>query len=307
MKIAVIGTGAVGGYYGAKLVKAGYDVTFFGTEKSVEIIKDKGIYVNSVDGDIEIKEPKIFYDYETMKDMDLILLCTKAYHTEQIAKALKPNMSDKALVISLQNGVENESLLSEILGKENIIGASIYVFTSSESAGIITHKGSGSIILGELNGEITQRLQKLEKLFSDANIPTKTSASIMRDLWKKLFVNAAYNGITAVIGDSLKDINKIPEAKQAYYDILKECQLIANAEGMDIKDIEVDKIFDKLNQDNFMSVKSSTLQDIEKGKPVEIDSIQGAVVRIAKKHNLKAPLNNLIYSLIKLKTINFQL
>lgn len=305
MKIAVIGTGAVGGYYGAKLVQAGHDVTFITTEKSSEIIKEKGLYVKSVNGDIDIKNPKVSSAIEAIKDTDIILLCTKSYHTEEIAKNIKEKVNENAIVISLQNGVENEQILASFLGKERVIGSSIFIFSESPKAGYLVHSGSGTIILGELNGETTDRIQNLEKMFNEADIPAKISTNIIRDLWKKLFVNAAYNGFTAIIGDSLKDIQKIPEAKQAYYNILKECQMVANAEGMEIEDSEVDKIIERFNQDNFMNVKSSTLQDIEKGKPVEIDAIQGAVIRIAKKHGLKAPLNNLIYSLIKLKTINF--
>lgn len=305
MKIAVIGTGAVGGYYGAKLIQAGFNVTFIGTAKSSEIIKENGLYVKSVNGDIDLKNPKISANITDIKGADIILLCTKSYHTEEIAKNIKEKVNDEAIIISLQNGVENEQILASILGKERVIGSTIFVFTDSPKAGYVAHSGSGTIILGELNGQETERIKNLEKMFNQSGIPAKISSNIMRDLWKKMFINAAYNGFTAAIGNTLEGIQSIPEAKQAYYDILKECQMVANAEGMEIEDSEVEKIMERFNQDNFQNVKSSTLQDLEKSKPVEIDAIQGAVVRIAKKHGLKAPLNNLIYSLIKLKTINF--
>lgn len=304
MKIGIIGTGAVGGYFGAKLVKAGYNITFIGTKTSTEIIKEQGFHIKSMHGDIKIDNPKIYYEFERIQDADIILLCTKAYDTEGIAKALKNKISNKPIIISLQNGVENEQILASVFGEERIIAASIYLSAASVSPGIIEHGGSGRIILGEMNREITPRLKELEQLFLKAEIPTSTSSNLLKDMWKKLIVNSAYNGITAIIGKSLKDIHIVKEAKQAYLDVLKEGQTIANTEGIGITDDEIEQIFDMLNQEVFINFKSSTLQDIEKGKPAEIDSIQGAIMKTAKKHGLKAPLNNLIYSLIKLKETN---
>lgn len=301
MKIGIIGTGAVGAYFGAKLVKAGYDVTFIGSEESTKIIKQQGLYINSRLGDIKIDNPNIYYDFEEIKDADIILLCTKAYNTQGIAKALKKKISDKPIIISLQNGIENEIILASIFGEKRIIAASIYLSAASISPGVINHAGSGKIILGELNKEITPRLKELEQIFLKANIPTSTSNNLIKDMWKKLIINSAYNGFTALIGKSLKDINSVKEAKQAYFDVLKEGQMIAKEEGINISDEEIEQVFEMLNQEVFITFKSSTLQDFEKHKPLEIDSIQGAIIKTAEKHGIKAPLNNLVYSLLKLK------
>ncbi len=304
MKIGVIGTGAVGGYFGAKLAIAGQDVTFFGTEKSASIIKNKGLFVKSPKGNIEIKNPKIFSSFEEIKNMDLILLCTKAYDTEKIAAQIKTKMSPNALIISLQNGINNEEILSEILGKENVIMASVYLSASSMEAGFIDHAGSGKIILGEQTKEITPRLKSIEKLFLDSSIPSSTSEDLKKDMWKKLLVNSAYNGFTALINGTLKHINSVESARLAYFDVVKEGQKIASADGTKISDEEIEDIMKMLDQQVFINFKSSTLQDLEKNKKLEIDAIQGEIIRIAYKHNLKAPLNNLIYSLLKLKEMN---
>lgn len=302
MKIGVIGIGAVGGYFGAKLAQSGYDVTFIGTERSVEELKKNGIFVKSYKGDIKIKKPKAAHAFEEIKDADLILFCVKSYHTESIAKQLKSRISDKSLIISLQNGVENEQILAGIFGKERIIASAVYITASSKKAGQINHTGYGKIILGELAGKVTPRIEELQKMFLKANVPAGTSDCVMRELWKKLILNTAYNGFTTLIDDTLENINDYPEAKQAFKDVLKESQSVANAEGMNVSDDEVNQIVDMLSQESFISFKSSTLQDLEKGKPVEIDSLQGAIIKTAKKHNMKVPLNNLIYSLIMLKT-----
>ncbi len=301
MKIGIIGTGAVGGYFGAKLVKAGLEVVFVGSKRSTPIIKEKGFYIKSPKGDIAIENPNISDNLDELKTADVILLCTKAYDTEEIAEAIKNIIKKDSIIISLQNGIDNEEILAQILGKEKIIAASIYLSAASISPGVINHAGSGKIILGELNQKMTPRLEKLEKLFSDAKIPVATSTDLKKDMWKKLLVNSAYNGFTALIGCSLKDIHSETGAKDAYLEVLKEGQTVAKTAGIFITDEEIEQLFEMINQTVFINFKSSTLQDLEKGNKLEIDAIQGEIVKIAKKNNVKAPLNNLIYSLLKLK------
>lgn len=301
MKIAVIGIGAVGGYFGAKLAQAGYDVTFIGTERSVNALKENGLFVKSYKGDIKIKKPKAHHAFEAVKDTDIVLFCVKSYLTETIAKALKERINEKALIISMQNGVENEEILASVFGKERIIASAVYITATSKQPGVISHTGYGKIVIGELNKKVTSRVEDLQKMFLKANIPAGTSDNVMRELWKKLILNTAYNGFSTLIDNTLVDILKFPEAKIAFVDVLKESQHIANAAGMGITDEDVEQIAQMLNQESFVNFKASTLQDLEKGKPVEIDSLQGTIVRVAQKHELKAPLNNLIYSLIRLK------
>ena len=301
MKIAVIGIGAVGGYFGAKLAKAGYDVTFIGTERSVKALKENGLFIKSYKGDIKIKNPKAYHAFEAIKDTDVVLFCVKSYYTESIAKNLKERINDKAVIISLQNGIENENVLASVFGKERIIASAVYITAASKQPGVINHTGYGKIILGEMDKKITPRVEELQKMFLKADIPAGTSDNVLRELWKKLILNTAYNGFSTLIDNTLIDILKFPEAKIAFADVLKESQKIANAEGMEISDDDVNGIVEMLNQESFINFKASTLQDMEKGNPVEIDTLQGTIVRTAQKHELKAPLNNLIYSLIKLK------
>lgn len=306
MKIGIIGTGAVGGYFGAKLFKTGFEIVFIGTKKSTETIKETGFFIKSPDGDIEIKEPNISSSYKSIEDCDLILVCTKAYNTKEIAEGIKDFLGSKAIVLSLQNGVENEEILSSVLGKEKIIPASIYLSAAAEKPGLINHAGSGRIILGEFSKEETERIKKIKEIFDKANIPTKISPNLFHDMWKKLIVNSAYNGMTAVIGTPLTKINEVTEAKQLYFDILKEGQNVAKAEGIEISDSEVEKLFSMLEQPVFINFKSSTLQDFEKRKPLEIDAIQGSLIKIGQKHNIKTPLNKTIYALLKLKEASFE-
>jgi len=301
MKIGVIGIGAVGGYFGAKLAHAGQDVTFIGTESSVSALKEKGLCIKSYQGDFEIKNPKVAHDFRRIADCDIILFCLKSYNTEEVAKALKPKISEHSLIISMQNGVENEEILSKIFGPERVIGAVVYITSSVPEKGVIKHTGYGKVVFGELTGEITDRLRKIEKLFIDSNIPAGISTDIKKDLWKKLILNTAYNGFTSIIKKPLVKFHDIPEAEEMFIKVLKEGQMVAQKEGLNITDKDIEDLMKVTKTEAFVNFKTSTLQDIEAGKPIEIDSLQGAVIKAAQKHNVDVPLNKLMYALLKLK------
>jgi len=301
MKIGVIGVGAVGGYYGAKLAKAGNNVTFITTERNQTYLREHGLIIKSYQGDFEIKKPHVGHDFKFISDADLILFCVKSYHTKEVAAALKPRISEKATIISMQNGVENEDILAEIFGRERVIGAAVYISSSMPDRNVIKHTGFGKVIFGELNGEISDRIRMIEQLFLNASIPAGVSSNIKKDLWKKLILNIASNGFASIIGKPLSQLHEIPEAMQAFISVIKEAQMVASKEGYEITDDDLDDIIRITDTESFKNFKPSTLQDIEAGKNIEIDAMQGAIIRAAKKHGLEVPVNNLIYALLKLK------
>ena len=301
-KLGIIGTGGVGGYFGAKFLKAGFDVVFVATPKSAESIKQNGLKVKSPDGDMAFSEIKVSSDYSTIKDCDLIFLCTKSQNTKEVAEGIKPFLKRGALIVSLQNGIENEVILSEILGKEGVIPAQIYISVASYSAGIIEHGGSGEIVIGELNNQTTERLKELQNLLVSADIPTKITNDYRKILWLKLLVNSVYNGFSAILGDDFKKIPYSKEGKKAFYEMLKEGQKVALADGVNIEEKHLQKIMEMTQEGNvFFNYPSSTLQDVQKHKPLEIDYIQGAIIRKGKEYNIETPMNELVWSLLKIK------
>ena len=304
MKIGIIGVGAVGGYFGAKLANAGIDVTFIGTSRTVQMVYHNGLYVKSFQGDIHIKEPKIYHAFEAIKDVDVVLFCVKSYLTEQLARALEPRLNKNAIIVSMQNGIENEKILSDVFGAERVIGSVVFISSQLERPGYINHMGFGKVVFGELNGETTQRVQDLKQLFLDAEIPAEVTDSINKELWKKLILNTAYNGYTCLIEGALKYFYDVPEAVEMFYKTLQEGQMLARLEGFDITDEEIAQIMLVTKSDGFLNFKTSTLQDLEKGKPLEIDAIQGIMLQIAQKHNVDVPLNKFLYSMLQLKMLN---
>lgn len=304
MKIGIIGVGAVGGYFGAKLANAGVDVTFIGTSRTVQMVYHNGLYVKSFQGDIHIKEPKIYHAFEAIKDVDVVLFCVKSYLTEPLARALEPRLNKNAIVVSMQNGIENEKILAEVFGPERVIGSVVFISSQLERPGYINHMGFGKVVFGELNGEITQRVQDLKQLFVESEIPAEVTDSINKELWKKLILNAAYNGYTCLIEGALKYFYDVPEAVEMFYKTLKEGQMLAKLEGYEISDEEIAQIMQVTKSEGFLNFKTSTLQDLEKGKPLEVDAIHGVMLQIAERHNVDIPLNKFLYSMLMLKMLN---
>ena len=301
MKIGVLGIGAVGGFYGSKLAQAGVDVTFIGREKTVEQIKSNGLTINSYKGNYKLNDVKVFHDFKHVRDVDYLLLCVKSYNTREIVESLKKRISEKTIIVSMQNGVDNEEILAEVFGKDRVIGAVLYITVNSPSPSIINHTGFGKVVFGEIDGTITDRVTNLQKLFIDSGVPSGVTSDIKKELWKKLMLNNAYNGITSLISRTLEKFDDIPEAKECFFQILKEVQLVAQKEGFNITDEEVEETMKLTHSKAFITFKTSTLQDAEAGKPLEIDSLQGVILKAAKKHDVDIPMNKLLYSLLKLK------
>lgn len=300
MKIGIIGTGAVGGYFGGKLAQAGLDVTFIARGATLKQLQDNGLKILSYKGDFEVKKPKVTSDLRALNDVDAVLLCVKSYNTKEVAKTLKPYLSENTMIVSMQNGIENEDILAEILGKNRVVGSIVFITAGIKSPGVISHTGFGKVTFGELNGQITERLRNLEKVFLDAGIPAGVTGHLKTELWTKLMLNIPYNGFTALVRGSLTNFHELAEAQESFYRALKEVQSVAKHEGFIISEEAVENAIKFTKNEKFGTLKSSTLFDVEAGKQVEIEALQGAVIRAAKKHNLDIPVNKLLYSLLKM-------
>lgn len=201
----------------------------------------------------------------------------------------------------MQNGVENEDILAEIFGQGRVIGATVVVRSHTPERGVIKHTGFGKITIGELSCKKTKRLEHIAKTFIDCGIPTQISTDIKKDLWKKLIMNIAYNGFTSLVGNALIRYHDIPEAQESFVRVMKEAQQVAQAEGHNVTDEDMEDLIKSTKTEGFANYKTSTLRDIEAGKQLEIDSLQGIVIRAAEKHNIEIPANKLLYALLKLK------
>lgn len=297
MKILVFGTGALGGFVGGVLSQK-YDVTLYGKEDKMLPIQNSGLKISGVT-EIEV-HPKIAYDPEDLKntDFDLVILAVKAYDTDSAMKVIKEIIGSNTVVLSLQNGMDNEVKIGQAIGVEKTIGGVTSHGLTFIEPGHVHHAGVGETKIGELDGKESERIKEIAKALSSVGIETEINLDIRKEIWIKGIVNAGINPLTALTRLKNGYLLKIPYLERLLESICQECIEVAKMEGIDLSDcdaIKKTKNVTRLTSEN----KSSMLQDIERGRKTEIDSINGRIVKIGNNHGVGTPINSTLVSLIK--------
>ncbi|MDI6654624.1 MAG: 2-dehydropantoate 2-reductase, partial [Candidatus Hydrothermarchaeota archaeon] len=202
MKVAVMGAGAVGGYFGGVLAKSGADITLIARGKHLEAMRKDGLLIKSYRGDFRA-DVKATSDPKEAGPTDLILFTVKSYDTEEAIRLCRPMIQENTCILSLQNGIDNDEKIAREAGREKIIGGVAYIGVALDEPGVILHSAAGKIAIGELNGKITHRIKKIAEMFSAAWIPCEISEDIIKLKWKKLVWNAAFNALTTITGASV--------------------------------------------------------------------------------------------------------
>ena len=297
MKIGIIGTGGVGGYFGGKLALAGFDVTFISRELNLEALKSNGLIVKSIKGDFKIDIVNATKKIEDLKNSDLILICVKAWQVKEIAQKLKTVISENTVVIPLQNGVSATDELIEQLGESCVVGGLCFIISKLESPGIINHFGiEPAIVFGEINKTKTERLNKIKEVFDKSGIKSKISEDINSDLWKK-FITICVSGLLAVTKTTYGELRELKQTRKMMIDLLKEIYRLSQKAGVNIKPDFINKTVALIDTYPYNSTSSLT-RDVWEGKPSEIDYQNGMVVKLGKKYNLETPVNKFVYNCI---------
>ncbi|MBI4608081.1 MAG: 2-dehydropantoate 2-reductase [Candidatus Rokubacteria bacterium] len=298
MKILVMGTGAVGGYFGAKLARAGEAVTFVARGAHLDAIRARGLRIrSSVEGESVVTAPATA-DPATTGPADLILVCVKAFDTESAARALGPAVGPETVIVSLQNGVDNEEKLGAIVGTEHVLGGVAYLFASIEAPGVIVHSLSGRIVFGELDGSETPRARRIRETFARAGIPVELSPHIQRALWEKYLMIVAHSGMTALTGCPLGVIRSVPETRKMYRLIVEELGALAKAAGIELPPEAVDTVMTASDQ-LAPTVYSSLHYDLTRGKRLELEALQGYAVRLGERLGVPTPMCFAVYASLK--------
>lgn len=297
MKIAIIGSGGVGGYFGAKLAKAGNDVTFLARGEHLVSLNRNGLIVKSVDGDFKVDEIKSTDKISNMQKADLVLLGVKAWQLREIAKDLHHILKDDTLVLPLQNGVLAMEELQEYIDEKQIIGGLCRIISKIDSPGVINHLGiKPTIVFGEQNHSISERVLRINVLFDRSGINNNISENIELDLWKK-FMFICSGGLLAITKSTYGELRDIKETKQMFLELFTEVYNLAEKAGInlpyDIPQNSADFI-DALPYDSVASMA----RDIWAKKPSEIEYQNGSVVKLAKKYGVDVPINRFIYQCI---------
>jgi 2-dehydropantoate 2-reductase len=296
MKIGVAGTGAVGGYLGGLLKKAGNELVFLARGKNLERMRAEGLMVNSeverftVDG--------IFTDlYEAFSDIDLLLFCVKSTNTSDVANNFYPFLKESCLIMTLQNGVDNEEILSSIFGKSRILSAAAYIQATVTESGVVKQIGvPPRLIIGAIDSSLTEKVGEISTIFNTANIETFPSANVLKLKWNKLLWNVTFNPLTALIESRVGAIYDHEGLNQLAIKICKEAIAVAVAMGIDIEADFYETIFaqGQLAREH----QTSMLQDKLKGKTMELESICGYIVKKGKEVNVETPILETIYYLL---------
>lgn len=291
MNIAVVGAGAIGCYFGGLLARAGHDVLFIGRQNHVDAINAKGLL-------FETKAFKQFIAAKAATDTSevdkpgLVFVCVKSTDTEEAGRALQGRLGPETIVLSLQNGVDNAERLSAILA-QNVLSAVVYVGTEMAGPGHVRHHGRGELLIGA-----SAKSAELACVLKDAGIPTEVSADITAALWTKLIINCAYNALSAVAGIAYGPMLATQGTREVMTSAVRECLAVANACGVALP-------ADQLVQTMALAVamphqKSSTAQDLARGKPTEIDFLNGYIVRKGVELGIATPTNQALQVMVKL-------
>jgi 2-dehydropantoate 2-reductase len=297
MKIAVIGTGGVGGYFGGKMAHAGYDVTFIARGRHLNAILENGLQVKSIHGDFTIRPAIATDQLSHIYDAGLILLAIKAWQVQDMARELKGIIAEDAIVLPMQNGVLAYDELSDILGKRNVIGGLCRIMSKIESPGIITHQGiEPTILFGEMDNTKSQRVSKIQEIFEKSGIKSKIAEDIQAEIWKK-FINICVSGLLAVTRSTYGEIRELKETREIMLELFEEIYAISQRMGIKIDHEFVGKTVAFIDSFPYNATSSLT-RDVWENKPSEIEYQNGSVVRLGEKYGIKTPVNRFIYSCI---------
>ncbi|HNR43927.1 MAG TPA: 2-dehydropantoate 2-reductase [Methanofastidiosum sp.] len=295
MRIAFIGSGAIGSLFGGLLKKSGADVLLIGRQNHVEAIKKNGLFISGIDEfNVRINASSNPLD---ARGSDILVITTKAYDTRKALEDIIPILNDNTKVMSLQNGAGNIEEISKLVDKQNIIGAVTSMGAFLENPGRVQFRGKGTTLIGAISEE-NKNAKEIVRIFDSAGIKAELTNDIKGEIWSKVIINSAINNLASILdGENgiLLDENLIEIVKE----ITTEGKTILQKEGIDISDDIFEKTVDVIK--NTSKNINSTLSDLRKGKRTEIDYISGKIIELGDKLNMPSPYNKALFTMIKYK------
>lgn len=295
MHIAIMGAGAVGCYYGALLARAGHTVTLIGRPALVAQVRAAGLRLQTAEIDTTVAV-RADTDPAGLADADLVLFCVKSSDTETAGRAMAPHLKPGAVILSLQNGVDNSDRLAAVLDRP-VIPVVVYVATDMAGPGHVRHHGRGDLILGPAPASA-----EAAALLRGAGIPATVSDGLIAALWEKLITNCAYNALSAVPQLPYGALLATDNVAAVMTDLVREGMTVARALGIPLKDDLLERVLGLAR--GMPGQYSSTAQDLARGKPSEIDHLNGHIVRQGAALGIPTPVNRTLHVLVKLMERN---
>ena len=296
-RIAILGAGAVGCYFGGMLARAGAPVTLIGRRRHVEAIEKDGLWIASRSFQESVRIAATT-DASGAHSADLVLICVKTPDTDEAAGALAPLLSPGAVVVSLQNGMDNAERIAAVVPNP-VVPAVVYVSAEMTGPGRVRHNGRGDLIIGAPRGRSIPGLDALAATFVRASIPCRVSTGIERDLWEKLALNCAFNAISALGRARYARLIAHAPASAVLRDVIAEVVAVAGGDGVALSADALTHAAEALAA-SVPEAISSTAQDLAEGRPTEIDDLNGYVARRGEALGVPTPVNRTLYALVRL-------
>ena len=295
MRIAIVGSGGVGGYYGGLLSRRGHAVIFIARGAHLEAIQQKGLKVESIFGDFEVTPAAATDDPTHVGPVDLVLICTKTYDTDEAARAIFPMVEPATTILSLQNGVDASDRIGNVAGMEHMMAGATWISSAVVEPGIIKHVSRfRRVVLGELSGSITPRAQAVVDAFRDAGVEAEASDNIQGVLWQKFIFISAASGFGSLTRLPVGAYRAVPETREKLVALMREVEAVGRAAGVDLAPDAVDKALDFMDNAG-PNIRASMQLDVEAGRRTELESMIGVIGRMGRRLGVSTSTADMIY------------
>lgn len=298
MRIAIMGAGSIGGYFGGMLARGGNQVTMIARGPHLMAIKNRGLRIVSDQGEF-VAFCDATDDPAQVGVVDLILLTVKTYHNPQAIPAMLPMIGEDTVVLCLQNGIDSYQAAAEVVGAEKVLPGAAYIEAGLPEPGVVTQSGPVvRIKFGEPDGGDSERGQRILKTLEHAGIPARFNLDIHQALWSKFLFIATMAGVTTLSRETMAQLMPHPEWRQVIVGCMREIAAVGQGAGVqlapDIVDLTIAYVEGSLEQ-----LRASMHSDILAGRPLELEALNGAVIRAGLKVNVPTPINDVIYAMLK--------
>jgi 2-dehydropantoate 2-reductase len=298
MRIAIVGSGGVGGYFGGRLAEAGADVTFLARGAHLDALRTRGLRLLSSKGDLHLPRVNATDDPRAVGPVDIALFAVKLYDTDSALAMLPPLLGPDTAVIPLQNGVESVDVLTRAIGPAHTVGGTCYVSAVIAEPGVIRHTAMDHLLFGEVDGSRSPRLETFLAACQPASFKSTLSANITVDIWTKFTRLSVFSGMTAVTRSPVGTIVNDPELMAMLKAALIEALTVAHAKGIAVSNDIVEDV--ARSYSGFPPhVRASMAEDLERGRRLELRWLSGAVVRIGKQVGVPTPIHGFIATVLK--------
>lgn len=299
MRIAVVGAGGVGGYFGGMLAHAGADVTFIARGEHLHALRERGLRLTTSHGDYTIPV-RATDDPAAVGPVELVLFCVKSQDTEAAAQAIGPLIRDDTIILSLQNGVDNEEKIAAIVGRGVVLAGVARIEAAIVEPGVVMQGGPiRRVEVGPLRPQDRPIAERVYQELQRGGFAVKLVEDGRYALWDKFYFLASIAGVTALARATIREIGAWPPARALYIDALREAIAVAKAEGIDLGSDAIERALRNVDHAH-PTMRTSLERDLSRGRRLEVDALNGAIVRLAERHGIPVPVHRCIYAVLSL-------